>query len=247
MTTVADVRLSERHRDRINVVIDRAVERTGRAWDGLGDWTGPGVEARWLALWSPIDEAAVTAAVAATDSYFAVATQQAPLGAEAVSGAALRGVDAGEYLRRPLVQVWTALKRGVDWADAVRQGRDRATTLAATDVQLGQRRVAQQWAESGRVVGYRRTLTGRSCVLCALASTQRYTRGDLAPIHDRCDCGVAPIRGDVDPGRVVNRDLLRRVKEADREGGRFEVHQHGELGPVLTREGDRFTGPEDLN
>lgn len=64
-----------------------------------------------------------------------------------------------------------------------------------------------------RVIGYRRVLTGRSCVFCAAAATKVYRRGDLMPLHAHCDCGVAPIYGTGDPGKVVNRGVLLELKK----------------------------------
>ncbi len=51
-----------------------------------------------------------------------------------------------------------------------------------------------------------------------MASTQRYNSDNLMPLHTFCDCGVAPITGDVDPGRVVNEQLLRQLKESGAAG-----------------------------
>lgn len=46
------------------------------------------------------------------------------------------------------------------------------------------------------IVGYERVPDGNACDLCDLASGQRYTRGDLMPIHDGCGCGVEPLTED---------------------------------------------------
>lgn len=64
-----------------------------------------------------------------------------------------------------------------------------------------------------RVIGYRRVLTGRSCVFCAAAATKVYRRGDLMPLHAHCDCGVAPVYGTADPGLEVNKRLLLELKK----------------------------------
>ena len=34
------------------------------------------------------------------------------------------------------------------------------------------------------------------------------------PIHNHCDCGVAPIIGERDPGQVINRQLLNDLKSS---------------------------------
>jgi hypothetical protein len=68
-----------------------------------------------------------------------------------------------------------------------------------------------------------------------------------------------PIYGNMDPGQVIDEQLLDSTHEAiaqrfgvsDR-GARaidyrlIQVRDNGELGPVLTVRGQNFTGPEDL-
>jgi hypothetical protein len=132
---------------------------------------------------------------------------------------------------------------------------------AATDLQLAKTH-SSRFVLGGKdhVVGYRRVLEGRkSCGLCIVASTQRYHKDDLMPIHGHCDCGVEPIFGDADPGQVVDTSTLEGVHAAIEErfgvsdrSGRDPVdfrqvlvtHEHGELGPVLAVKGQQFTGAE---
>ena len=195
----------------------------------------------------------------------------APLGLQ-LAGADLRGTDPVEVYRRPVVTARAALADGRSWLDAVAAARARAVSTASTDVSLAQRGAADAWASADRVVGYRRVLSGRSCLMCATASTQRYRHGDLMPIHGHCDCGVAPIIGDHDPGHVINRGLLRDLRKQGGSsywqksgfvdmtedgtatvlvGGKqrtleVAVHQHGELGPVLTDRRHNFASEGDL-
>lgn len=186
---------------------------------------------------------------------------------------AVRQVDPVEEFSRPFVDVWTALGKGQSLRDAVKAGQERLDSLAATDLQLAKTHTAQQAMKAdARIVGYRRVLEGAySCGLCVVASTQRYHAAELMPIHPGCDCDVAPIYGDHDPGRMLNAGSLADVHAAinDRFGadssaaravpGLFNgkgkptlyrdvivVHQHGEIGPVLGVRGQDFTGPSDL-
>jgi hypothetical protein len=62
------------------------------------------------------------------------------------------------------------------------------------------------------VVGYRRVLTGKSCMFCAAAATKIYRRGDLAPLHAHCDCAVAPVFLGADVGLGLNRQVLDNLK-----------------------------------
>jgi hypothetical protein len=89
---------------------------------------------------------------------------------------------------------------------AVGDGERRVRSLALTDLELAVTHTARELlADEPRVRFYRRVLTGaESCGLCIIASTQRYQKRDLLPIHPNCDCVVAPILGDQDPGQVIN-------------------------------------------
>lgn len=172
------------------------------------------------------------------------------------------GADSKTVYRRPFVDLYTALSNGKTMTEAIDSGAFRARSLATTEIQLA-RRGAGLLARGAndRIVGYVRTLTGReNCALCYVASTQRYRKGDLMPIHPGCDCGEQPIFGTEDPGQIINDQLLEATHEAieDRFGfsersGRgeldyrlIEIRDNGELGPVLTIRGQHFTGPDDL-
>jgi len=174
-------------------------------------------------------------------------------------GASVRnGADPLDVYSRPAITGRSAMARGDSWEEAMGKAERRAVTTAETDVALANRSAAQEAMQNRGVRFYRRTLTGRSCVFCATASTQRYKTGELMPLHPRCDCGVAPIFGDKDPGQVLNKDLLDEIKrgnvpnywnqkgfvEETDQGFIFEIGgkrtilrtntvTHGELGPTL--------------
>lgn len=122
----------------------------------------------------------------------------------------VRGVPAAEVYRRPFVTLWTDLAGGKPFDAAWAAAGRRLDTLVATDLQLATTHTARTVLEQQQqVVGYRRVLTGdHHCGLCILASTQRYHVADLMPIHPNCQCVVAPILGDRDPGRYVNTAVL---------------------------------------
>lgn len=182
--------------------------------------------------------------------------------ADTLSTSTLRnGADQVQVYSRPFVDMRTALGAGKTFSDALEAGAFRAQDLARTEVQLA-RRGAGLVARKGNknIVGYLRVLSGsENCALCYVASTQRYHKADLQPIHPGCDCGEQPIYGSTDVGQVIDQTRLDAVHEA--VGDRFEVsdrgarsidyskiaiRQHGELGPVLTVADQHFTGPSDL-
>jgi hypothetical protein len=134
--------------------------------------------------------------------------------------------------------------------------------IAKTDLQRARTLTAQTvMAQQPRFTYYVRTLQGeRDCALCLIASTQRYRKEALLPIHPGCDCGVEPVRADFDPGQVIDEAKLEAIHaavqaalgESDRAGRAVDYskviiqHNHGEIGPVLGYRGQRFTGPEDI-
>lgn len=169
-----------------------------------------------------------------------------------------RNADPAQVYIRPYREVWDALAQGQDLSTAVDRGQVRLEQIAATDLQLAKTHAAHHvLSQAGGVVGYRRTLNLPSCALCVVASTQRYYKADLLPIHPACDCGVEPIVGHEDPGQVFDEELLAQAHQAVQNrlgvsdpGARdpdyrklMLVRQHGEMGPVLTVASQKFEGP----
>lgn len=168
---------------------------------------------------APVVEAGQQHVSALTSAYLAhlygnlTSGSRSPVGTPVarVTGAAVRGgTPPSEVYRRPFEQVWYQLSQGKPLDEAVEAGSQRLQVLATTDLQLAMTHTATAALDTmPHVVGYRRVLTGaENCGLCVVASTQRYHRGELMPIHPRCDCGVAPIVGDSDPGQSINSALL---------------------------------------
>ncbi|MFJ7963139.1 hypothetical protein [Streptomyces sp. NPDC096324] len=174
----------------------------------------------------------------------------------------IRGVPPEEVYRRPFVTVWTSLSQGKSLTEAVRQGESRLVSVTGTDLQLVRTEATRQvLGGDSRVQFYRRVLRGSyNCAMCVIASTQRYRKEKLMPIHPGCDCGTRPLPAGQDPGQVIEPDLLEAAHEAvakgtgqtDR-GGRLPDYrdiiidrQHGELGPLMALRRDNFTGPSDI-
>lgn len=247
-----------------------------RLWRSLGSWRQGDIP-RFVAQVVPVVAGAQRQMVALTAANLAQQRQLAvgglfvpqPVDPKAVSGAAARnGTDPAEVYGRPFHLVWRQLDElprepgSID--QAITAGMDRAVESAVTDVQLTKQRTAfQVLGRDGRVTGYRRVLEGAySCALCIVASTQRYHRSELLPVHPACDCSVQPIYGDADPGQLIDPDTLADVHQRIEErfghsssaariipgakDGRGKViryrdvlvtHEHSELGPVLAVRG----------
>lgn len=185
-----------------------------------------------------------------------------------------RGVDPVEVYTRPAVTVRTALSNGSTYSEAVAAGLTRLTSLVTTDLQMAKVRQVSASTRGSRFQYFARVLTGaEDCALCVIASTQRYRRGDLMPIHPSCDCGVEPLESERDPGQVLDQALLDRTHEqvAQKVGfsdsgarnlgiGKYDAQgkpisdyteliitrEHGEYGPTLSWRSDKFTSAKDL-
>lgn len=108
-----------------------------------------------------------------------------------------RPVDPQDYYQRPIREVKWRLAQGKSLGEALDAGRRRAESIVLTDLQLAHTHTAREYIRRaaqappgprGTIVGFRRVLSNRPnhCALCILASTQRYHREDLLPIHPGC-------------------------------------------------------------
>jgi hypothetical protein len=251
----------------------------------LGSWRDEDYE-RYLAVLQPQLEGLKVQAANLQAAYYqevaranGEAFTPAPVQSSQLTDTNLRnGVDFSTVYRRPFVETWTALASGTLVTPSIERGATRAFQIASGDIQLASREAGlRQRQNNNNIVGYRRVLTGaENCALCAIASTQRYTRNQLKPIHPGCDCGEEPIYGDFDPGQVIDPEGLDSIHEALREQlgvsdrgaraaeiGKFVEYEeggtrladfteiivtreHGEYGPTLAWRNQHFTGPADI-
>lgn len=245
----------------VEAVRKRVLTFVDRSWLGLGSYRDADIE-RFVRAVVPVVQGGQRQVAALTDAYLATLARTVlgsgkPVGVSPASVTDLRGVPAAEVYARPGVTVWMALRDRKPLDQAVSEGLERARDIAASDLQLAKTHTARRHLlGDNRVTGYRRVLEGaRDCGLCIVASTQRYHKGDLLPIHPSCDCGVLPIYGRTDLGQIIDPDTLEGVHTAIEErfgvadrGARVPdyrkvllVREHGELGPLLTVKSHRFT------
>lgn len=237
------------------------VQQLYAIWFGMSDYRNADIDS-WIEAVLPIIRAGEETAAQATLTYLQFQMEVAGLDGELelppledITGDILRGVPPEIVYQRPFKELWESLGKGNDFTTAIEDGANRLRQLIETDLQLTHTHTSRT-VLSGRndVVGFRRVPTGAfTCALCLIASTQRYHKFNLMPIHPGCDCRVAPIIGEEDPGQTIDSDLLedihKRVEEmfgkADRSGKDYNkllvVHDHGEYGPTLAKAGDRFT------
>jgi hypothetical protein len=146
---------------------------------------------------------------------------------------AYRGVAASEVYRRPAVTIYTALANGTAYNAALEEGTNRLLSIVSTDLQQARNRQASRSVQSSGFRFYRRVLSGKEdCDKCRIASTNRYRKADLMPIHPGCDCGVEP--------------LVEFDPEPDPRADTVVTNMHGELGPTLGWAGEHFTSAADI-
>lgn len=168
------------------------------------------------------------------------------------------GADMTRVYSRPAKKYRIDVSKGVEPAEAWKRAQAYLAQIADGDIRLAQRQALNDSMRELGVTRYRRIVrpelskTG-SCGLCIAASDAVYKTSVLMPIHARCKCTVAPIVGALDPGSSLNNlelgdlyDAAGDTSAARLKNTRYEVNEHGEWGPVLTRSGDNFTGPQDL-
>lgn len=188
----------------------------------------------------PIVEAGQRHVVALVDAYMAAKSLQATgygtvhgLDAALYTTAALRsGVTAAEVYARP---AHALDQHGLSEQQATVSAVKLLDKIVRTDLQLAQTHAARDWmAGDERIVGWRRVLTGAtSCPLCTAASTRTYRKSDLAPIHEHCDCIVAPLWG-IEPVASVGTTV--RVEQDPEIGPRLMADSWSPVGPRLVME-----------
>jgi hypothetical protein len=195
----------------------------------------------------PVVAAAQRASVTLTEAYLARSIGRQPVGVnidDLIGSAVRNGTPPSEVYRRPFVTVWSALKDGKPYTDAVHAGLARATTAAETDVQLSMRQTLTAVGQSDRVIlGYRRIPDATACEFCRLVAGQRYRTDQLMPIHPHCGCSVGVITAE-------NRHEFHGNPKNDLsvigDGVNAAVVQHGELGPLLVDGTQKFTSEADI-
>lgn len=123
-----------------------------------------------------------------------------------------------DFLRQPIGTLVHDMQIGHDFPTADNHASKVAKEISASNIQAVQVKAAEGWAEKAHaegtpIVGYRRVPRGVTCAHCNLAAQRLYFRGDLAPIHRNCDCGVAPVFEGEKHGLFTKRTKLVPLKE----------------------------------
>jgi hypothetical protein len=219
----------------------------------------------------PLVEDAFQTAVAITEATNSVqgyvllgdSFSDVPVDSGTVIGQWRGGLPISQVYKRPFIDFWMGLTNTGNHNEALASGEDRFRQIVDSDIErISDLTSIEKFANENRIVGYRRVLVGPvNCALCIVASTQRYHKRDLKPMHPHCDCKVAPVLSfESDGDHILDQDLLDQIHRsiADKFGEDFAnksaadynkilvQHNHGELGPQLTWRGQHFTGPSEL-
>lgn len=243
--------LAERYQQIIIDLGARNSSTVGTLWDRLGGIDATALEqfaAQAAEVVGVTQLQAATIAAAYIDSVIGLAGGQRPTRIVDVARAAMmarNGTTLIDVYSRPTITARAQIADGKDFAQALRIARDRAVSAADTDVKLAARSSARDAMVSAGVKHYKRVPDAHACVFCLTASTQRYSTAELMPLHPRCGCSVMPLIGE--STHIIDSDLLARLKASSGRPDYWNdpkaaiaVHQHRELGPVLTHAGDHF-------
>lgn len=242
--------------------IKMAAETAATAiWASTSDWYDPAVVAALAAQAARVSVAGQQAVLGATQEFVTstvalVNGVRRPPIPRVTIPPVRRGAPPPLVHSRPAERFRKAVATGKSVEEALELALGRGGGLARTDISLRQRAAEILLLDELGVTTYRRVLrpelskTG-SCGLCIAAADRTYRTDELMPIHPpSCRCIVLPVVGDNDPGINLNREDLDRLyaeagsnKAADLRRTRYQVNEHGEFGPVLTKAGEHFRGP----
>jgi hypothetical protein len=216
---LADLRLVDSHMRTTQArkeVLSAYLVRLGRTFGfGSADFVSGAVDAvlaaqtqQALATWEMLTTAARIADPLGRDLDIGELPLDVLIGSATHAGTPLETV----YRRPGLVAEELAAALGAE----VAQSRAERTVveLVDSDVSVAARNTEYVHGKTDlRVVGYRRVPNAGACSWCRYIATQRYTIGTLAPAHTSCGCGTREIFGRRDPGQILLKDELARIKE----------------------------------
>ena len=166
-----------------------------------------------------------------------------------------------EVYERPARRYEHAIRSGKTPEQATKIMQEQIVTIVETDLAAVKRDEVARVIDAApkKIIGYRRVIhpelseTG-VCGLCIVAADRFYTRGDLQEIHDNCKCETLPLTDTDDPGLRLNEDDLKALYGAagsnraeNLKRVRVQSVEHGELGPILVRDGDKFKTWDRVN
>jgi hypothetical protein len=261
--------MTQRHADQRASIILRLVKLLLGMWGGFDGWYDETLVDGQAARSAQMVDAANARARNLARSYMSSVLTEMGAAPEAIGKVIDSypriGVSSMAAYTRPARQFVYARSQGATIEEARLVATRRVEALATQDVKLADRdeaanvmAAAARNTRARKVTAFRRVIhpelskTG-TCGLCLVASQRVYRVGDLLPLHGpSCNCDTLPIVKGDDPGFRLNEDDLKSIYAAagstfadDLLNTRITINEHGELGPVLVKQGDNFRTAED--
>jgi hypothetical protein len=255
-------RASDRHVAQRSSILAKLLRLLLGLWRDFDRWDDEDAVAGMAARSAMIVNSAIAQVRRAERSYLASRFQSAGLDSsrmpEVIDSYPRANTYPSQTYMRPVEAFIWARRNGGTLAESKEEFEQRLRAIAEADVRAAEIEEAQRVYQSEpRIIGYRRVLhpekaeSGLSCGLCVVAATRIYSTDELMPLHIGCNCDTDQITLDSDPGKALNDNDLAEIYNA--AGGtdaaallntRVAVREHGELGPVLVKQGDHFRTPE---
>lgn len=137
-----------------------------------------------------------------------------------VTGDAIREPEGLEHhWHIPFFSMGAALSAGVAFLEALEGARNAVERQATTDLSFVQSAVMENLGSRLESVrGFRRVTNGEQCQFCDECTERVYRTFELAQLHPGCNCSVAAVFRDSDPGEALNAyDRLEAIQNAGSE------------------------------
>jgi hypothetical protein len=254
---------SDKHVTQRRSILEKLLRALFGLWADFDRWDDEDVVAGMAARSATLVNSAVAEVRRTQRSYlgsvlngFGIDTSQLPSVIESYPRA---NTFTSQVYSRPVEQFIWARRNGGTLAESREAFEQRLREIAQADMLVAEREESQRvYAASPRVIGHRRIIhpekseSGFSCGLCVVAATRIYSTSELQAIHGGCNCDSAPVTAESDPGLSLNENDLKEFYNAagstaaeDLINTRVRYVEHGELGPILVKQGDHFRTPEE--
>ncbi len=219
-------------------------------WRDLPNYDRPAID-QWLSEALPVVQAGQVQSVNLTNAYLAAALQSQPLPLDAtqLTGASVRNGTPPEVVyERPFVTLWSGLKAGLDYQDAVHKGLARAVDMSSYDVQGSFRATADAVQQAvSNLYGFERVADAGACSFCLEVNGAYCLRASASPLHPHCGCGLRCLTAPHKNAVHLPSGLQIRENQWGPLNDNVAIHDHGEMGPVLTGADEHFTSQSQLN